>query len=212
MMCNFLMFAASDRLLNVLKPTLFAKLPSKFVWYMFSISLTLSLLIALPFLLMSQIFNDKGKLNCWISAENSYILFYEALFTNIAPVQLTLAFACNFFFHKRMLKQGRVDNVIKGSQQIDKEQFRVSKFLVVISFTFTLFSIPQTTFYLMNTAITIGLVDGNAELFRTLMDIIWTVYLSRSVVDSVVCSIYFKPLRNVHVTAFKNLVGLIKRS
>ncbi|TNN06611.1 rhodopsin-like orphan GPCR [Schistosoma japonicum] len=195
LMCNFLLCAAIDRFLIIYFPIKFSNLPNKFAWFAFAIVCLTSFLMTIPLAIVSYILVVRGKLHCWVQPDSVYLLFYSAIVTNMGPLQLFVTIILNIMFFINIRKQMTKMLTMKNTIVADRKQIHSLRFLIIFSASYAVFGVPQSVVYIMNRATIIGLISINADLCQNIGDIIWTLFLCRSLFDIVLSYFYFKPVR-----------------
>ncbi|VDP66867.1 unnamed protein product [Schistosoma curassoni] len=212
LMCNFLLCAAVDRYLTVYFPTKFSNLPNKFAWYAFSTVWLISFLMTIPFANVSSLLAVGGKLHCWVTPESIYSLFYNALVTNMGPVQLSITITINIMFSVRIRKQLRQMSTMKNTTATDRKQLQTLTFLIIFSASYPVFGVPQSVVYIINRATVLGFIDANSDLCQNIGDIIWSLFFCRSLFDIVLGYFYFQPVRETCLTVYRGCGKLKKKS
>ncbi|KAK4475876.1 hypothetical protein MN116_001123 [Schistosoma mekongi] len=202
LMCNFLLCAAIDRFLTIYFPIKFSNLPNKFAWYAFATVCLASFLMTIPFAMVSGILVTRGKLHCWVQPDHVYILFYNAIVTNMGPFQLFITIILNIMFFINIRKHMKKMLTVKNTTVADRKQIHSLTFLIIFSASYAVFGVPQSTVYIINRATVIGFISSNPDLCQNIGDIIWTLFLCRSLFDIVLSYFYFQPVREAFLLVF----------
>ncbi|CAH8850456.1 unnamed protein product [Trichobilharzia szidati] len=213
-MCNMRVCASLCRCLAICTPMKYKSCSNRTAWYIYGIIIIVSAFLMLPFAIYADWFPSNGKIRCWYNPHDVGLQIYQALLSNLGPVQNILLIILDLTFAIK-IRQQRHGALIIASTQVERKQLRISILLLISSVTFICVAVPHGVFYLLGRIYIIKSRERRADGFLHLATVFWFINDIRELSDIVIYLVCFKASEQIFArfsSMYEKIVGGFKVS
>ncbi|CAH8827014.1 unnamed protein product [Trichobilharzia szidati] len=213
-MCNMRVCASLCRCLAICTPVKYKSCSNRYAWRIYGIIIIVSAILMLPFAIYADWFTSNGKIRCWYNPHYVGLPIYQALLSNLGPVQNILLIILDLTFVIKIRKQ-RHGALITKLTQVERKQLRISMLLLLSSVTFICVAVPHGAFYLLARIYILKSQEWIAGNFLYLTTVFWFINDIREFSDIVIYLVCFKASEQIFAhfsSMYQKIVGGCKVS
>ncbi|VDQ00671.1 unnamed protein product [Trichobilharzia regenti] len=195
-MCNMRVCASLCRCLAVCTPIKYKSCSNRLAWYIYGMIILFSALLMLPLAIYADWFANNGQIRCWYNPHNVGLQIYQALLSNLGPVQNILLISLDLTFLIKIRQHKHGASMIKLTQ-VERKQLKISILLLISSVTFICIAVPHSVFYFLDKIYILKSHGRRADSFRFIAQVLWFINNIRELSDIVIYLVCFKASEHI---------------
>lgn len=202
---NILLLAALDRFACVYWPLKVIHLPLSYAWYSVSLVVLISVLMMLPFGVLTKWQTINGRQTCWIDPSENVLQVYHVVFSEGCLIQPNCTGLLSLLFIIRIRRLLRAASGSRPNGTVEWREYSASITLLTLCVVTLVSSLPQSVAYLVAFSLSIhGLQSSESRIpvrmAYNVADIAWNMIFIQSTCNVV---IYFVRIKRFRTTILK---------